>query len=111
MIAQRKQKENAKRFNELCDRGGRVIATSSTLREKPEAAQLEELERNTRGGQRTMSDYGWTVNNMLKGDTEPGHFPEDEMPENSAGDAAEDFAGHAVSTIAENDGWRHNDDE
>lgn len=23
------------------------------------------------------AEYGWTVNNMLKGDTEPGHFPED----------------------------------
>ncbi len=25
--------------------------------------------------------FRWTVNNMLKGDTEPGHFPEDVEPE------------------------------
>lgn len=25
--------------------------------------------------------HGWTMNNMLRGDEEPGHFPEDELPE------------------------------
>ena len=23
------------------------------------------------------NDFRWTINNMLRGDTEPGHFPED----------------------------------
>lgn len=37
--------------------------------------------RETEDCGRTGIRHGWTTNNMLRGDEGPGHFPEDEEPD------------------------------